>query len=139
MIQYYDWLPQLESIEGVCSISNKLLVFSYSDIKTYIHNVNPFHAEAIGKPHKFDFFLIILHKAGGAKIKVDMEEYELSNPKNIMKIIPGQIISLENLTPDFDADYVIILRPSAYSVEHPALGAFPERYLSSFAVDDQGR
>lgn len=111
MIQYYDWLPQLESIEGVCSIANRLLVFSYSDIKTYVQSVNPFHAETIGKPHKFDFFMIILHKAGGAKIKVDMEEYEVLNPRNIIKIVPGQILSIENLTPDFDADIVLMSIP----------------------------
>lgn len=111
MIQYYDWLPQLESIEGVCSIANRLLVFSYSDIKTYFQSVNPFHAETIGKPHKFDFFMIILHKAGGAKIKVDMEEYEVLNPRNIIKIVPGQILSIENLTPDFDADIVLMSIP----------------------------
>ena len=40
MIQYYEWLPQLESIEGVSSISNELLAFSFSDLKSYVQRVN---------------------------------------------------------------------------------------------------
>lgn len=110
MIQYYDWLPQLESLECVHSISRELLTCSFSEVKSYVGGANPFHYEAIRNPHKFDFFIMAYHTSGRAKLKIDMEEYEISTPGNIIKIIPGQIVSLEDLTPDFDADFVVMSR-----------------------------
>ena len=108
MIQYYEWLPQLETIEGVSSISNELLTFSFSDIKSYVQKINPFHNEAISKPHKFDFFLIAYHKAGSAILEIDMEKYDLSEPANIIRLLPGQIVAFNNTSPDFDVDVVIM-------------------------------
>ena len=108
MIQYYEWLPQLETIEGVSSISNELLTFSFSDIKSYVQKINPFHNEAISKPHKFDFFLVAYHKAGSAILEIDMEKYDLSEPANIIKLLPGQIVAINNTSPDFDFDVVIM-------------------------------
>lgn len=108
MIQYYEWLPQLETIEGVSSISNELLTFSFSDIKSYVQNINPFHNEAISKPHKFDFFLVAYHKAGSAILEIDMEKYDLSEPANIIRLLPGQIVAFNNTSPDFDVDVVIM-------------------------------
>lgn len=108
MIQYYEWLPQLETIEGVSSISNELLIFSFSDIKSYVQKINPFHNEAISKPHKFDFFLVAYHKAGSAILEIDMEKYDLSEPANIIRLLPGQIVAFNNTSPDFDVDVVIM-------------------------------
>ena len=108
MIQYYEWLPQLETIEGVSSISNELLTFSFSDIKSYVQKINPFHNEAICKPHKFDFFLVAYHKAGSAILEIDMEKYDLSEPANIIRLLPGQIVAFNNTSPDFDVDVVIM-------------------------------
>lgn len=108
MIQYYEWLPQLETIEGVSSISNELLTFSFSDIKSYVQKINPFHNEAISKPHKFDFFLVAYHKAGSAILEIDMEKYDLSEPANIIRLLPGQIVAFNNTSPDFDVDVVIM-------------------------------
>ena len=108
MIQYYEWLPQLETIEGVSSISNELLTFSFSDIKSYVQKINPFHNEAISKPHKFDFFLIAYHKSGSAILEIDMEKYDLSEPANIIRLLPGQIVAFNNTSPDFDVDVVIM-------------------------------
>lgn len=108
MIQYYEWLPQLETIEGVSSISNELLTFSFSDIKSYVQKINPFHNEAISKPHKFDFFLVAYHKAGSAILEIDKEKYDLSEPANIIKLLPGQIVAFNNTSPDFDVDVVIM-------------------------------
>ena len=108
MIQYYEWLPQLESIEGVSSISNELLAFSFSDIKSYVQRVNPFHNESIGKPHKFDFFLHVNHKAGSATLEIDMEKYELSKPSNMIRLLPGQIVAFNNISPDFDGDVIVM-------------------------------
>lgn len=108
MIQYYEWLPQLETIEGASSISNELLLFSFSDIKSYVQKINPFHNEAISKPHKFDFFLVAYHKAGSAILEIDMEKYDLSEPANIIRLLPGQIVAFNNTSPDFDVDVVIM-------------------------------
>lgn len=108
MIQYYEWLPQLETIEGVSSISNELLIFSFSDIKSYVQKINPFHNEAISKPHKFDFFLVAYHKAGSAILEIDMEKYDLSEPANIIRLLPGQIVAFNNTSPDFDVDVVVM-------------------------------
>ena len=110
MIQYYDWLPQLESLEGVMSISRELLLFSFSDIKSYDKEVNPFHAESICKPHKFNFFVFIHHKAGSVKFEIDLKQYELSEPGNMIKLLPGQIVSFTSTADDFDGD-VIVLSP----------------------------
>ena len=108
MIQYYDWLPQLESLECVSCISKELLICSLSEIKSYVGRFNPFHIESIRDPHKFDFFMVIYHKAGRAKMKIDMEECDLVTPSNIIGIHPGQIVSIEDLTPDFDADILLM-------------------------------
>lgn len=110
MIQYYDWLPQLESLECVISIKNELLVCSFSEIKSCVERFNPFHYESIRSPHKFEFFFLAYHKSGSAELKIDMEEYELSSPSNVIKILPGQIVSLDNISSDFDVDFVIMSR-----------------------------
>ena len=108
MIQYLDWIPQLESVEGVRFVKNEIMVFSYSDIMTLVKRENPFHYQTISTPHKFDFSMFIFHKEGHFRLKIDMEEYEIDTPYNFIRILPGQIVSFENNTPDFDADVVIM-------------------------------
>ena len=102
MIQYFDWLPQLEALEGVESIENEMLLFRYKDVMSQLLKDMPFHAETMRNPHKFDFFIFINHIAGSIKLKIDMVEHELSNPFNVIKLAPGQIVSFEHQN-DFDA------------------------------------
>ena len=108
MIQYYDWLPQLEKLDGVKSISKELLLFSLSDLKSYDKTVNPLHPESICKPHKFDFFVFIHHRAGSVRFEIDLNQYELSKPGNMIRIMPGQIASYISSANDFDGDVIIL-------------------------------
>lgn len=108
MIQYYDWLHQIESVDGVMSISKELLLFSFSDIKSYVKAVNPFHSESISKPNKFNFFVFIHHKAGSVKFEIDLKQYELAEPGNMIKVLPGQIVSFVSTADDFDGDVIVM-------------------------------
>lgn len=108
MIQYFDWLPQVEALEGVDSIENQLAIFNYLDVVHSLPADVPFQFETMGNPHKFDFYMFVSHTSGSANIKIDMVEYELAGPYNIIKIEPGQIVGLEKFSPDFDASIVLL-------------------------------
>lgn len=105
MIQYYNWLPQIESFDGVDCIENEIAIFSYRDIVGQVDNAV---YKVLKSPHKFEFFTMMLHTSGSAKIKIDMVEYDLSSPFNAVKIAPGQILSVENYSEDFDATIMIL-------------------------------
>ena len=92
MIQYFNWLPQLEALPNVDSIENELVIFKYSDIKQTLLDGKPVNYELIRTPHKFDFFILVNHISGSIKFKIDMVEYELNTPCNVIKLAPGQII-----------------------------------------------
>ena len=102
MIQYFDWMPQLEALEGVESIENEMLLFRYKDVMSQLLKDMPFHAETMRNPHKFDFFIFINHISGRVKLQIDMVEHELNNPFNVIKLAPGQIVSFEHQN-EFDA------------------------------------
>ena len=103
MVQYYDWLPQIEKIDGVLSIPGKVAIFKFSDLKDH------FAARSVlESPHKFNFQLLVRHFAGSAKIKVDMVEYDLSEPINLIRVISGQILMVEHISEDFDGVVVIM-------------------------------
>ena len=103
MIKYYDWLPQLESYKGIGSIPDELAMFTFSDVVN-----SGINFDLLREPHKLDFFMLIQHISGSTKITIDMVEYNLSEPCNTIKLMPGQIVSIESMSDDFDA-YVIIL------------------------------
>ena len=79
-------------------------------------------------PHKFDFFLFINHTSGGVKFKLDMEEYEVETGGNIITCTPGQIISLESFTSDFDADVMILSSQFMESLLVYLKGTIPMRF-----------
>ena len=108
MIQYFDWLPQLEAFSNVDSIENELAIFRYSEVIPDLLADMPFQVETMNNPHKFDFYMMVHHTSGSATIKIDMEEYELSEPLNIVKIAPGQIVEINKISPDFDAHIVLM-------------------------------
>ena len=103
MVQYYDWLPQIEKIDGVLSIPGKVAIFKFSDLKDH------FAARSVlESPRKFNFQLLVRHFAGSAKIKVDMVEYDLSEPINLIRVMSGQILMVEHISDDFDGVVVIM-------------------------------
>ena len=103
MVQYYDWLPQIEKIDGVLSIPGKVAIFKISDLKDHFAA-----RSALESPHKFNFQLLVRHFAGSAKIKVDMVEYDLSEPINLITVMSGQILMVEHISDDFDGVVVIM-------------------------------
>lgn len=110
MIQYIDWLPRLEALKEVAGIENKIALFTYSDI---VKNITTEEERATlnnitTKPHKFDFCTIIHHTSGTARIKIDMQEIHIEQPNNSIKLAPGQIVEIENLSKDFDATMLIL-------------------------------
>jgi AraC-like DNA-binding protein len=106
MIQYFNWLPQIEATEGVASIPNELALFTYSDLVKRDVTI----MDKLRQPHKFDFFMMIFHFAGSVNLKIDMVEYDLSTPNNSIRIMPSQIVGLESVSADFDAHVVIMSR-----------------------------
>ena len=57
MIQYLNWLTELESFEQVDCIENELLIFRYSELIDKILQKSPYHRDTMRNPHKFDFFV----------------------------------------------------------------------------------
>ena len=106
MIQYFNWLPQIETMNGVASIPNELALFTYSDMVKGDTSI----IDKLRMPHKFDFFMMIFHFAGSINLKIDMVEYDLSTPNNSIRIMPSQIVALESVSADFDAHIVIMSR-----------------------------
>ena len=108
MIQYLNWLTELEGFEQVDCIENELLIFRYSELIKKIEHKSPFHHDTMRNPHKFDFFAFINHTSGSATIKVDMEEIVLEKPCNLVKLAAGRIFSVERVSPDFDASVMLM-------------------------------
>ena len=103
MIQSYDWLPQIENVKGIESIPDELAMFTYSDV---LHSGINF--ELLREPHKLDLFMFMHHITGSAKMSIDMVEYNFSQPYNIIKFMPNQILSVEAISDDFDAHIIVV-------------------------------
>ena len=108
MIQYFDWLPQLENLSNADSIENELVICRYSEVISELLADMPFHSDTMDNPHKFDFFMFVKHMAGSAVVKIDMTEFALENPCNLIILAPGQIVSIDKISPDFDADIILM-------------------------------
>ncbi|MBE6214182.1 MAG: helix-turn-helix domain-containing protein [Rikenellaceae bacterium] len=124
MIQYYDWLPQIEAFDNVESIENEIAIFTYSEL---VGIIDEKVYTILKSPHKFDFFLIMFHTKGKIKIKIDMVEYSADTPSNIIKVAPGQIVSLEEYSDDFDANVIIISKRFLESLLVYINGSIPLR------------
>ena len=103
MIKYFDWLPQIEKLEGVVGIEGEMAIFRYSDIKDHFS----LH-DTVGKPYKFNFHIMFHHTSGSVKFKLDMVEHDLPKPNNIARIMCGQILMLEEASDDFDGVVVVM-------------------------------
>lgn len=128
MIQYYEWLPIVEGIEGVENIENELAIFRYSDIKPQLVKMQSDYLELMHAPHKFDFFMIVQHLSGTLKFSVDMEEYEVKRGYNMIHCAPGQILSIESMSADFDAEVLIMSQRFIGSMLVYLNGSIPFRF-----------
>lgn len=128
MIQYFDWLPQLEGLQNVDSIENELIIFQMSQAFTELQVNMPFHFDTMRSPHKFDFFMLIKHIAGSATVKIDMDEYVLTDPVNTIQIAPGQIISVDNASEDFDVVVMLMSRRFVEGLMLYVNGSIPFRF-----------
>lgn len=131
MIRYFDWLPQLESHDGVYSIENEIAVFKYSEgMKPLFQSKKAI--DGMRAPHKFNFFMFVDHTSGSARLTIDMEEYNLDRPFNVVKIAPGQIVTMDSMSDDFDALVVLFSTRFLESMMVYVNGAFPFRLRGSF-------
>ena len=134
MIQYFDWLPQLEKLNSVYSIENELVICQYSEALLELSDDMPFHGDTMSNPHKFDFFMFVCHTAGSAVVKIDMAEFVLDNPRNFIKLGPGQIVSMEKVSEDFDADIIIMSKRFVEGLMVFVNGSIPMRFNVSRGV-----
>ena len=143
MVQYYEWIPFFENIKGFYSINNQLAMFTYSELVSQLQQKNPSFLEDMRRPHKFDFFLFVNHTSGGIKFKLDMEEYEVTEGGNVITCAPGQIISLESVSDDFDADIMILSRQFMDSLLVYLKGTIPVRFRMMrqivFKINEQSK
>ena len=97
MVQYFEWIPFFENIEGFYSIDNQLAMFTYSELVSQLQQRDFDYLETMRRPHKFDFYLFITHTSGGVKFKLDMEEYEVETGGNIIPAHLGRFSRLSRL------------------------------------------
>lgn len=128
MVQNYEWMPFFENMQGFYNIDNQLAMFTFSELMSELKRKDPDYLDALRRPHKYEFFLFINHTSGGAKFKLDMEEYEVETGGNVITCIPGQIVLLESVTPDFDADVMILSRHFMESLLVYLNGTIPLRF-----------
>lgn len=102
MIQYLDWLHNIADIASVDVIGHELAYFKYSEIKDF----SELRQKGRG-PHKFDFFVLMLCNAGRIRGRINLTEYDISSP-SIVRIMPGQIVSVEQIDDDFDASILVM-------------------------------
>ena len=107
MIRYFDRFPDLKPLKGVSLLSDTIAVFRYSDLR-----VGGKVRTELRNPHKFNFFFIAYKLSGEARVKVDMIDYDMQSDRNyMMRIAPGQIVSMEEVSDDFDC-YVLLMSNS---------------------------
>ena len=107
MIRYFDRFPDLKNLKGVSLLSDTIAVFRYSDLR-----VGGRVRTELRNPHKFNFFIISYKLSGTARIKVDMVDYDMQSDKNyIIRLSPGQIVTMEEVSADFDG-YVLLMSTS---------------------------
>lgn len=109
MIQYIDWMPNIENIEGAVGINNEIAIINYSELMGQLSKTNQSKTlhETLANPHKFDFFMIVHHSKGQVHFKVDMQDFKLTEANNLITLVPGNIISIESCSDDFDATIMI--------------------------------
>lgn len=56
MVQYYEWIPYFDNVDGFYSIDNQMAMFSYSEVVQQLKQKNSSYLEELRRLHKFDFF-----------------------------------------------------------------------------------
>lgn len=112
------------------SIENEIAVFKYSEgTKPLLQSKNAING--MKAPHKFNFFMFVDHTKGSARLTIDMEEYNLDRPFNVVKIAPGQIVTMDSMSDDFDALVILFSTRFIESMMVYVNGAFPFRLRGS--------
>ena len=102
MIRNYDWPHDIADIASVDIIGHELAYFKYSEVKD--------HETVLQKgrdPHKLDFFVLMLCSAGSIHGRINLEEHDIASP-SIVRIMPGQIVSADEVSDDFDASILVM-------------------------------
>lgn len=133
MIQYFDWLPELENLEGVYSIKDEIALFRYSEAMVPLLKGRSKNVATMSSPHKFNFFMFVDHVSGSARLKIDMEEYNLTGPFNVVKIGPGQVVSIDSFSPDFDVLVILMSQRFIESMMVYINSSIPFRLHSNFS------
>ena len=131
MIQQNDWLPFLEGLQSVASISGELSVFNFADVRAEISS--EFKMQ-LRQAQKYDFFIVAKHLKGSIRLNINMDEYELSGGGQMLQLSPGQIVSIEDVSDDFDANVVFLSRHFIESMMVYISGSMPFRMNISHPV-----
>lgn len=102
MIQYYDWPHAIENLEAVDGVDRELAYFRYSEIRNEFDSDNRY-------PRKFNFFMVVLCTSGHLKGRINLNEFSMESP-SVIRIMPGQIVSIEEVSDDFDALVMVMSR-----------------------------
>lgn len=106
MIRYFSAFPNLQNKSGITFLENTIAILRYSSI---VQSREFNNAKELQTPHKFDYFVITHIIAGEARWKIDMVDYQFERGSRYMvRIAPGQIISISDVSEDFDA-YVMLM------------------------------
>ncbi len=104
MIRCYDWPHGMEDIDAVDGIERELAYFRYSEIRDSAGFVG-----ADKYPRKFGFFMLLMCTSGRMKLRINLDEYDVAAPCMI-RMMPGQIVSVEEMSGDFDAMVSVMSR-----------------------------
>ncbi len=104
MIQYCDWLHDMADTDSVDAIGHELAYFKYSEV-----NGHGKIASESRDPHKFEFFVLMLCTAGHVRGRINLTEHHIQSP-SIVRIMPGQIVSVDEVSDDFDAAILVMSR-----------------------------
>ncbi|MBR5863277.1 MAG: AraC family transcriptional regulator [Alistipes sp.] len=131
MIQQNDWLPFLEGLQSVASIAGELSVFNFADVRAEISSELKMQ---LRQAQKYDFFIVAKHLKGSIRLNINMDEYELSGGGQMLQLSPGQIVSIEDVSDDFDANVVFLSRHFIESMMVYISGSMPFRMNISHPV-----
>lgn len=131
MIQQNDWLPFLEGMQSVASIAGELSVFNFADVRAEISSELKMQ---LRQAQKYDFFIVAKHLKGSIRLNINMDEYELSGGGQMLQLSPGQIVSIEDVSDDFDANVVFLSRHFIESMMVYISGSMPFRMNISHPV-----
>lgn len=124
-------MPFLEGLQSVASIAGELSVFNFADVRAEISSELKMQ---LRQAQKYDFFIVAKHLKGSIRLNINMDEYELSGGGQMLQLSPGQIVSIEDVSDDFDANVVFLSRHFIESMMVYISGSMPFRMNISHPV-----